>query len=387
MGIETRDTPKVASQIKKQIIYASSLLVFLIFMLAIANALYQREDNNTKKEVKKEQQHENLTSEELPITDQYFIKTEKKPVKQETAITEQPVSNNVIVDNGNYNGFDERAELLRAYYTKLIQDEEQARTSNLEFARNTSTNETISTNVRSAENYQGAGQYISPSMTSNEYMAQNMQKEKKDFIENSKTGNFYNPFTEANPISPYEVMAGTMIPAILATGINSDLPSESVAVVREDVYDTVTGNVLLIPKGTRVIGEYDSGISYGQDRLLIVWKRLIFPNGKYIGLSNMNGVDLSGYAGFSGKVNNHFFDLLKAVVLSSAMGAGGAIVTDNGEDDWRTEAGRGAGEVILNFGNKMGDRILNRQPTIEIPQGYRFNITVRSDIVLSPYKK
>ncbi|MCF0172075.1 MAG: TrbI/VirB10 family protein, partial [Fusobacterium varium] len=123
------------------------------------------------------------------------------------------------------------------------------------------------------------------------------------------------------------------------------------------------------------------------DRLLIVWKRLIFPNGKYIGLSNMNGVDLSGYAGFSGKVNNHFFDLLKAVVLSSAMGAGGAIVTDNGEDDWRTEAGRGAGEVILNFGNKMGDRILNRQPTIEIPQGYRFNITVRSDIVLSPYTK
>ena len=92
MGIETRDTPKVASQIKKQIIYASSLLDFLIFMLAIANALYQREDNNTKKEVKKEQQHENLTSEELPITDQYFIKTEKKPVKQETAITEQPVS-------------------------------------------------------------------------------------------------------------------------------------------------------------------------------------------------------------------------------------------------------------------------------------------------------
>ncbi len=82
-----------------------------------------------------------------------------------------------------------------------------------------------------------------------------------------------------------------------------------------------------------------------------------------------------------------FFDLLKAVVLSSAMGAGGAIVTDNGEDDWRTEAGRGAGEVILNFGNKMGDRILNRQPTIEIPQGYRFNITVRSDIVLSPYTK
>ncbi len=143
-------------------------------------------------------------------------------------------------------------------------------------------------------------------MTSNEYMAQNMQKEKKIFIENSKTGNFYNPFTEANPISPYEVMAGTMIPAILVTGINSDLPSESVAVVREDVYDTVTGNVLLIPKGTRVIGEYDSGISYGQDRLLIVWKRLIFPNGKYIGLSNMNGVDLSGYAGFSGKVNNHF---------------------------------------------------------------------------------
>ena len=100
----------------------------------------------------------------------------------------------------------------------------------------------------------------------------------------------------------------------------------------------------------------------------------------------MGGIDLSGYAGFKGKVNNHFLKLLQAVVLSSAMGAGSAIVTDNDKDDWRSEAGKGAGQVIIDFGNKMGEKILNRQPTIEIKQGYRFNIMVQSDLILTPYE-
>ena len=163
------------------------------------------------------------------------------------------------------------------------------------------------------------------------------------------------------------------------------------AQVREDVYDTVTGNHLLVPKGTTLIGTYDSGVTFGQTRALVVWQRLIFPNGKTVLLDNMAGVDLSGYAGFKDKVNNHNLELFKAVVLSSILGAGTAIVSDDDDDDnsnnWKAEAGRGAGEQVIMIGNRLADKLLSLQPTITIRPGYRFNIMLHSDLVLTPYER
>ena len=131
----------------------------------------------------------------------------------------------------------------------------------------------------------------------------------------------------------FELKAGDFIPATLQTGINSDLPSKViVAVVSENVRDTISGKHILIPQGTRVIGTYDSSVTFGQERLLVVWQRLIFPDGKSIGLDNMQGVDLSGKAGITGEIDNHFGTLLKGVVLSSIMGSAGAIVTDRKND-------------------------------------------------------
>ena len=161
--------------------------------------------------------------------------------------------------------------------------------------------------------------------------------------------------------------------------------------VREDVYDTVTGNHLLIPKGTTLIGTYDSGVTFGQNRALVVWQRLIFPNGKTVLLDNMGGVDLSGYAGFKDKVDNHNLQLFKAVILSSILGAGTAIVSDDDDDDssndWQGEAGRGAGEQVIMIGNRLADKLLSLQPTITIRPGYRFNIMLHSDLVLTPYER
>lgn len=119
--------------------------------------------------------------------------------------------------------------------------------------------------------------------------------------------------------SPYELMGGTLIPAVLITGLNSDLPGKILGQVSQNVFDTRSGRYLLLPQGTKLLGEYDSRIAYGQERVLIVWTRLILPNGKSVTLEGMPGVDLSGYAGVSDQVNNHYGRLLTGVLLSSFL--------------------------------------------------------------------
>ena len=156
--------------------------------------------------------------------------------------------------------------------------------------------------------------------------------------------------------------------------------------IREDVYDTVTGKYLLIPKGTRVIGKYRSNISFGQSRVLVIWQRLIFPNGKSLNLDNFEGTDMSGYSGLVGKVDNHTLKLFQGVVLSYILGAAAGIIDNGGENNsWRNNAGKGAGEEIVSIGEAIASRLLAVQPTITIKPGARFNIMVNSDIILEPY--
>ena len=213
----------------------------------------------------------------------------------------------------------------------------------------------------------------------------NRQESKKNFLMNEQAQKFYQTNFLVEQLSEFELKAGDFIPATLQTGINSDLPSKViVAVVSENVRDTISGKHILIPQGTRVVGTYDSSVTFGQERLLVVWQRLIFPDGKSIGLDNMQGVDLSGKAGITGEIDNHFGTLLKGVVLSSIMGSAGAIVTDR-KNDWRGAAAEGAGEQIVNIGNTFAEKSLSRQPTISIEPGERFNIMVHSDLILEPY--
>lgn len=213
----------------------------------------------------------------------------------------------------------------------------------------------------------------------------NRQESKKNFLMNEQAQRFYQTNFLVEQLSEFELKAGDFIPATLQTGINSDLPSKViVAVVSENVRDTISGKHILIPQGTRVIGTYDSSVTFGQERLLVVWQRLIFPDGKSIGLDNMQGVDLSGKAGIMGEIDNHFGTLLKGVVLSSIMGSAAAIVTDR-KNDWRGAAAEGAGEQIVTIGERFADRALSRQPTINIEPGTRLNIMVHSDLILEPY--
>jgi type IV secretion system protein VirB10 len=218
---------------------------------------------------------------------------------------------------------------------------------------------------------------------------QNNQSEKQEYLDKNRHDDQRPVSSLKSPASPYQVMAGTIIPSTFITGIKGDLPGQIIGQVRENVYDSVTGRYLLIPQGTRLVGEYSNTITPGQDRLLIVWTRLLLPNGNSISLDGMPGVDLSGYAGVEDKVNYHFWRVASGAILSSLMGAGVSIAGGNneaGKANFGQLAAGGAAQKIQTAGDRILDQMLNVQPTIEIRAGQKFNVFVNKDLILRPYR-
>lgn len=198
------------------------------------------------------------------------------------------------------------------------------------------------------------------------------------------------------PRTAYIVRAGFVIPATMISGINSDLPGQIMAQVTQNVYDTATGKYLLIPQGTRLVGTYDSGtIGYGQERIMIAWQRLVFPDNKTLDLGSMPGADLGGYSGFADKVNNHWWKLISSAFMMSGITAGISIATDDNSDDDDNDSNNSAvrDELTRNMATQLGEVItkvieknLNISPTIEIRPGYQFNVTVTKDLTFGkPY--
>ena len=259
-------------------------------------------------------------------------------------------------------------------------------------------NKGVSTQTpQTAEQYQEQQQQQVPQnvQQQNENDAdQNKQKSKSLFLK-QKQDSFYSTNLKNPTIGKYELKTGSFIPAVLVTAINSDLPGDVIAQVRENVYDYRTGKYILIPMGTKIVGKYDSSITYGQNRVLLIWQRLVFPNGSTLVLDNMQGVDLLGNAGLKGKTNNHFWKLMRSVLLSSAINmASGSLesldVNIEAGSRSRVNIGTGASDAAQNIrsiGERMVEKDLNRQPTIEIKRGKKFNIFVSRDIILSPYRK
>ena len=212
---------------------------------------------------------------------------------------------------------------------------------------------------------------------------QNRQDAKQAFLERDADG-IYNSHGLVSPRSPYQVMAGNLIPASLVTGLNSDLPGQVIGQVTENVYDTVTGQHLLIPQGSRLMGRYDSVIAFGQSRALVVWTRLILPNGDSIQLDNLPGSDSQGFAGLKDKVDRHTWQFIKGAALSSLLSIGSELASDDGDE--LTRALQNAGQDTANIaGQRIIDRNLNVQPTLRVRQGWRFNVIVSRDLILKPY--
>ena len=206
----------------------------------------------------------------------------------------------------------------------------------------------------------------------------------------------YDLHPENKPVSKYQVMAGTIVPASLITGINTTLSGAIVAQVRQNIYDTITGKYLLVPRGSKLIGNYDSRIMYGQRRVAIIFTRIIRPDGTSILIgryNDPNGTDLQGHSGIEGDVNNHWGKILGAATISTLLSVGSGVAADqmsNSNKEYRNskqDAVLGGAKGISDVGQNISNRALNIQPTITLPAGYQFNVVVKKDMVFrTPYR-
>lgn len=193
------------------------------------------------------------------------------------------------------------------------------------------------------------------------------------------------PDRTAAPASANVLQAGAVISAALITGIRSDLPGQITAQVTENIYDSPTGRVLLIPQGTRVIGQYDNGVGFGHRRVLLVWNRLIFPNGRSIVLERQPGADAEGFAGLEDGVDYHWGELFKAAALSTLLSVGAEAGSSGQESDIVRALRNGASDSISQTGQQIVQRQLNIAPTLTIRPGFPVRVIVTRDLVLEPY--
>jgi len=185
--------------------------------------------------------------------------------------------------------------------------------------------------------------------------------------------------------SPFVLQAGAVISAALITGIRSDLPGQITAQATENIYDSPTGRILLVPQGTRIIGQYDNNVQFGQRRVLLVWNRLILPNGRSIVLERQPGADTQGYAGLEDGVDYHWWDLAKAAGLSTLLAVGAELAV-NDENRLLRAIRRGGQDTINDAGQQIVRRQLNVAPTLTIRPGFPVRIIVTRDLVFEPYR-
>lgn len=213
----------------------------------------------------------------------------------------------------------------------------------------------------------------------------NGQARKRAFADEANT-EIYNPHRIEAPLSPFQLMAGDIIPASLVTAVNSDLPGTVVAQVTRNIYDTVSGQFLLIPQGSRLVGRYDSGVTFGQDRALLIWDRLIFPNGYSILIGGLPGSDATGASGLRDRVDNHWDRVFAAAGLATILGIAAELSTDDDAD----EIGNAVRDAFQDTAGRAGDRIVQRQlgiqPTLSIRAGFPVRILVTRDLILEPYQ-
>ena len=228
------------------------------------------------------------------------------------------------------------------------------------------------------------GQAVAPAAGSADLMSQD---HKLAFLNGNVDRRTVSPDRVEPPASPYLLQAGAVIPAALITGLRSDLPGQVTAQVTEDVYDSPTGQILLIPQGARLIGQYDTQIAFGQSRALLVWNRLIMPNGRSLVLERQPGADADGYAGLEDEVDNHWGMLFKAAILSTVLSVGSeAGMSSNSSGSLAEAIQQGMSQSVNQTGQQVVSRSLSIQPTITIRPGFPVRVMVTKDLVLEPYQ-
>lgn len=215
--------------------------------------------------------------------------------------------------------------------------------------------------------------------------AQNMQDRKLAFVNATPDKRTVSAGRVQEKASPFIVQAGTVIAAALITAIRSDLPGQVIAQVTEHVYDSPTGAHLLIPQGSRLIGQYDSQVAFGQRRVLLVWNRIVMPDGTSIVLERLQGTDAQGFSGLEDEVDHHWGQLFRAAALSTLLGVGTQLAIDD-ESEIARAIRESAQDSASDIGQQIVRRQLNIQPTLTIRPGFPVRILVQRDLVMQPYR-
>jgi type IV secretion system protein VirB10 len=256
---------------------------------------------------------------------------------------------------------------------------------------------TVSTSVASmapngstsAFNQMGVGSSSTAAPPGDPTTIQNRQDQKEAFLTRPGDAATRNSAELQSPVSPYTVMAGTIIPAALVTGINSDLPGQVIATVTQPVYDTGTGRYLLVPQGSRLIGRYDSQVGFGQRRVLLVWTRLILPDTSSIALDKLPGIDPAGYAGLEDGVDWHWGRIMSGAALATLLGVSSELAVSNQGDvngNVVVALRDSAQDTTNQVGQEITRRNLNVQPTLTVRPGFPMEVMVNKDLVLRPYQ-
>lgn len=301
-----------------------------------------------------------------------------------------PISNDTMTNANSTPPVDYREQMrlqmemqrqqLQAQREQEAAQREQARQSKLQAIR-----EATTTVYSATENQNASGGDVQPALNINGRAGLLQGR----LSASNATG--YLPNTRMPAISPYEVKAGTVIPSVMLSGINSDLLGEIIAQVAQNVYDSATGKYLLVPQGAKLVGNYDHNLVLGQQRVLITWNRIIYPDSSSVDIQGMAGQDQSGYAGFHDKTNHHAWPAVRQALLLSAISAGAQLSQPRSQrGDYSYSApqiGAAAmGQQLNQLGMSSYQSRANIAPTLTIRPGYRFNVMVNKDMVLAPWQ-
>jgi type IV secretion system protein VirB10 len=282
-------------------------------------------------------------------------------------------------------------EAARAERMRLAQQAQQAREAGVFFQLTqhnggATTLQTVTTPASAATTQESPAGTDATHLNLDLARDQNDQQRKLDFVNQAAARSIYNDHTLQTPASPYEVLAGTVIAASLLTGLNSDLPGMVTAQVTENVYDTVTGHTLLVPQGSRLIGSYDSVVAFGQSRALLVWQRIVMPDGSSVQIDNLPATDAAGYAGLEDEVDYHTWTLLKGIAMSTLLGVGGQATFGSDQSNLVEAIRESTAESTNRAGQRIIEKDLNIQPTVTVRPGWPLRVIVNNDLVLRPYQ-
>ena len=245
--------------------------------------------------------------------------------------------------------------------------------------------------IRAAEAKGLSTAKFDPAMVAAANAQKNPQDQNKSFLADNKKGDdgYLHALVE-NSVGQHELLAGSIIPAVLLTALDSDLPGFVTAMVRQTVYDSLDHQSVLIPQGAKLVGQYSSDVAYGQSRALIAWNRLIFPDGKMIDLQGMAGTDGQGQAGFADQVDNHYWKIFGSSILMSTLGAAAQLSQPQSglqtmQPTPQQQAAAAMASGMANTGNQLLSKNLSVQPTIKIRAGYLFNVMVNKTMVMPAF--